>query len=141
VLWPVAGERLTVVLRVLIPDCRAVRPGSYDIRIAIAEDIGDSRPFLRATPDIDESPRVRVVLDKQAGVYWYQNPGNSGGNWIEHHIGLTGRGNGAHDVEVGDFNKDGKIDVAVSSRIVYPAPSASRNSYISGLAKAPSLRN
>ena len=63
--------------------------------------------------------RLAVLSQRAISVglatHWYKNPGDTGGDWIEYHIGLTGRGNGAHDVEVGDFNKDGKIDVAVNA--------------------------
>jgi FG-GAP-like repeat len=71
--------------------------------------------------DIDGDGYPDIITAKNNGgcgngneVYWYQNPGASGGAWIEHDIGWSGFSNGAHDIEVGDFNKDGKIDVAVN---------------------------
>ena len=82
--------------------------GSWTTDMQVADVDGDGWPDIITAKDTDGD-------GKGDDVYWYKNPGNTGGDWIEYHIGFTGRGNGAHDVEVGDFNKDGKIDVAVNA--------------------------
>jgi hypothetical protein len=64
--------------------------------------------------DIDNDGDIDVVgiQDDDGKVYWFENPrpsGNPTGTWTSHYIGT----NGAYvkDMEIADFNKDGKLDV------------------------------
>ncbi len=67
--------------------------------------------------DIDGDGDLDVVvpkgIDYGTSVYWYENPGPTGdpryAEWREHYIGDAG----SHDVEVGDINNDGRMDVIV----------------------------
>jgi len=70
--------------------------------------------------DINLDGHVDVIVPQDTDgdgkgdtMYWFENPGGNGtGTWNEHLIGYSGRSNGAHDVEIGDINNDGKLDVA-----------------------------
>jgi hypothetical protein len=81
--------------------------GSWSTDMQVADVDGDGYPDIIV-------PKSSSGVGNGNQVYWYQNPGASGGAWIEHYIGYSGFSNGAHDVEVGDFNNDGQIDVAVN---------------------------
>jgi FG-GAP-like repeat len=68
---------------------------------------------MQAT-DIDKDGDADIVVPNAAGIQWYKNPrptGNprTGSLWTAFNIGSAGANN--HDVEVGDINRDGKIDV------------------------------
>src|SRR5262245_37866247 len=82
--------------------------GSWTTDMQVADVDGDGWPDIII-------PKPTLPGSAGDDVFWYRNPGKTGGDWVEHHIGSTGRSSGAHDVEVGDFNKDGKIDVAVNA--------------------------
>ena len=64
--------------------------------------------------DIDKDGDIDIVVPDADGIKWYKNP-RPGGNprtgslWTAFNIGLAGANN--HDVEVGDLNRDGKVDV------------------------------
>ena len=62
----------------------------------------------------DGAPDVIVPDGDHGDLAWYENPRGHGGNpatdpWIRHEIGV--QGTWAHDVEVGDVNGDGRLDV------------------------------
>jgi hypothetical protein len=62
----------------------------------------------------DGAPDVIVPDGPHGKLAWYENPRGYGGDpaadqWIRHRIGE--QGTWAHDVEVGDVNGDGKLDV------------------------------
>lgn len=67
--------------------------------------------------DVDNDGDIDAVIPKGftkgSSVWWYENPRPSGdpaaAEWTAHHIGDAA----AHDVEVGDVNNDGKLDVVV----------------------------
>jgi hypothetical protein len=48
-------------------------------------------------------------------VYWHENPGSIKTEWVKHHIGAAV--NAADRIEIGDFNGDGKPDIAVSEEM------------------------
>jgi FG-GAP-like repeat len=68
---------------------------------------------MQAT-DIDKDGDADIVVPDAAGIKWYKNP-RPGGNprtgsfWSAFNIGAAGANN--HDVETGDINKDGKVDI------------------------------
>ncbi|MFP6751324.1 MAG: FG-GAP-like repeat-containing protein [Pirellulaceae bacterium] len=73
--------------------------------------------------DVDGDGDMDIVIPKRSSgssaVFWYENPRPDGDPrtdpWTEHSIGNNG-GNGAHDLELADFNNDGKLDVVVGER-------------------------
>jgi hypothetical protein len=65
--------------------------------------------------DGDGKPDVVVVKNKDGGVVWFQNPGKPASQpWKRHVITASGLP-GAYDVALGDFDGDGRLDVAASS--------------------------
>ncbi len=63
--------------------------------------------------DVDGDGDLDIVLPNSGGIKWYENPGPIGDpridNWVEHLIGSAGAD--AHDVEIGDVDGDGDMDV------------------------------
>ncbi len=64
--------------------------------------------------DINGDGQIDIMVPKTPDgnigndMFWYENPGGDAtGTWPEHHIGAQG----SHDVEKGDFNGDGQLDV------------------------------
>ncbi len=63
--------------------------------------------------DVDDDGDLDLVIPDSAALRWYENP-RPGGDprtdpWIEHTIGASGADN--HDVEIGDVDDDGDLDV------------------------------
>ena len=68
--------------------------------------------------DVDNDGDLDVVIPNGSGLQWYENP-RPGGDprtapWIEHLIGSDGANN--HDVELGDVNNDGALDVVTRKK-------------------------
>ena len=65
------------------------------------------------TADIDDDGDLDVVIPNSSGLQWYENPRPAGDPrldpWVEHLIGAEGANH--HDVEVGDIEGDGDLDV------------------------------
>ncbi len=63
--------------------------------------------------DIDNDGDLDVIIPNGSGLQWYENPRPGGDprtdTWTEHLIGSGGANN--HDVELGDVNGDGALDV------------------------------
>lgn len=64
--------------------------------------------------DVDHDGDADIVVPNDAGIKWYRNPRPSGDPrvgslWTAFNIGAEGANN--HDVEAGDVNGDGKVDV------------------------------
>ena len=75
--------------------------------------------------DIDHDGDNDVINVSGQGLYWYENPLNTGGisgagKWTEHAIGSDGTN--IHDLEIADLNGDGKPDVAVRYEKEYQRP-------------------
>lgn len=81
----------------------SVHPGSFTTDMQVGDIDGDG------------DPDVIIPKGKWKGqsVWWYENarPGGdpAGGPWTEHFIGNAG----AHDVEVADIDRNGRLDVVV----------------------------
>jgi hypothetical protein len=65
--------------------------------------------------DGDGRPDVVVVLNRAGSVAWFQNPGTPATRPWKRHAVVTGGLPGAYDVAIGDFDGDGRQDVAASS--------------------------
>jgi hypothetical protein len=65
--------------------------------------------------DGDGRPDVVVVLNRAGSVAWFQNPGKPATQPWKRHAVVTGGLPGAYDVALGDFDGDGRLDVAASS--------------------------
>ena len=65
--------------------------------------------------DGDGHADVAVVLNRAGSVVWFSNPGKPASQpWKRHGI-VSGGLPGAYDVALGDFDGDGRLDVAASS--------------------------
>lgn len=70
--------------------------------------------------DIDGDGDVDVVGSQEEDgnyeVYWFENPrpsGNPADPWLRHYIGISNHY--VKDIEIADFNRDGKLDVVTRS--------------------------
>lgn len=75
-----------------------IAPGSFTTDMQVA--------------DIDRDRDLDVVIPTGSGIVWFRNPrpaGNPRAAWRMFTIGSEGAD--SHDVEVGDVNRDGKLDV------------------------------
>jgi FG-GAP-like repeat len=67
--------------------------------------------------DIDADGNEDVIIPDSSGVHWFKNPGPSqaaSAVWQDIVIGTEGADN--HDVEIGDINRDGKLDVVTRTK-------------------------
>jgi hypothetical protein len=77
--------------------------GGWFERMAVGDIDGDGRPD------------VVVVKNKDGDVVWFRNPGKPFDKPWERHVIAKGTLPGAYDVALGDFDGDGRLDVAASS--------------------------
>ncbi len=68
--------------------------------------------------DVDGDGDLDVVIPDASGLSWFENPRPGGdprsATWIEHPIGAAGAN--SHDVEVGDLEPDGDLDVVTRGK-------------------------
>ncbi len=71
------------------------------------------RAFDVNTMDVNEDGRKDVVVSSfmATGIYWYEQPANSGDSWIQHLISNTYNGT---DMYTGDIDGNGKTDLIIS---------------------------
>ena len=81
---------------------RKGEPGWFE-RLAVGDIDGDGRPD------------VVVVKNKDGDVVWFRNPGKPASQPWQRHVICRGGLPGAYDVTLGDFDGDGRLDVAASS--------------------------
>ncbi|CAN5363632.1 hypothetical protein BH09PLA1_BH09PLA1_05150 [soil metagenome] len=80
---------------------------------------GDSYEDL-IIKDVNGDGVVDVIAGINNQVWWYENPRGHGGNprtenWVAHQIGNFQ----AHDFVIGDFDRDGKFDIAANTAIYF----------------------
>ena len=81
---------------------RKGEPGWFE-RLAVGDIDGDGRPD------------VVVVKNRDGDVVWFRNPGKPAARPWQRHVICRGALPGAYDVALGDFDGDGRLDVAASS--------------------------
>ena len=64
--------------------------------------------------DVNEDGKKDVIVSSfmATGIYWYEQPANSGDSWIQHLISNTYNGT---DMYTGDIDGNGKTDLIISS--------------------------
>ena len=72
------------------------------------------RAFDVNTMDVNEDGKKDVIVSSfmTTGIYWYEQPANSGDSWIQHLISNTYNGT---DMYTGDIDGNGKTDLIISS--------------------------
>jgi hypothetical protein len=78
--------------------------------------IGNWTPDTRvALADMNRDGRMDVVLSASEGVgglSWFEAPADPrAGQWVEHRIETSGELEGAHSLQVADFDNDGDLDI------------------------------
>jgi FG-GAP-like repeat len=101
------------------------RPSDHWNKHTILSLPGGSAYEDMAVADINGDGRPDVVADVNGSIYWFGNPGTSGGAWTKNLIGtLTPSGSASGDDEgpmvLGDVEGNGKVDVVTSQAIYFP---------------------
>ena len=86
-------------------------PSGWTLPITIATNF-DARQIRSADVDGDGSPDIVGVSSLSGDVCWWRNDGSSS-SWNQNYI--DGALMGAHACDVGDFNRDGHIDIVATS--------------------------
>jgi hypothetical protein len=71
------------------------------------------RAFDVNTMDVNGDGKKDVIVSTfmDIGIYWYEQPANSGGPWIQHSVSSTYDGT---DMYTGDIDKNGRTDLIIS---------------------------
>ena len=85
--------------------------------------------------DNDGDPDLVVTVDEDGKTFWYENPRPSGDpattRWKSHRIGLNG--DYVKDVELGDIDGDGRLDVIVRGHQILNVFKQNNNNYWSSI--------
>ena len=96
-----------------------IAPSNSDEGIGVGDIDGDGDLDV-ALGDSPKKGEVPNILN------WFENPGNIDGEWQKHTIGKTV--NNIDRIEIADFDKDGKVDIAISEEM-YPGLEPLANLY------------
>jgi hypothetical protein len=83
--------------------------------------------------DIDGDGLIDLVAcdgRPNVNVAWYRNPGSPSGQWKRHYLGKTDTW--CDRVEVADFNRDGRLDVAVAEETQSRKPASAKVFWFEG---------